>query len=156
MGMSAGAKTSHQAFFEAKAILRVNPWRRQQMKGFGNPPGSGASVLIQTIPEVSTSISCDGGNGRGDGRNSGYGQRLSRGQRLRLIAGNPFDKLRGSMDLHGFTTVNRLEWLHGVQRQCVRLPFSKLASCDMQRNAEECTSRCRSARPDICPHLAVH
>lgn len=78
------------------------------------------------------STSCDGGNGRGDGRND-----YLAGKRLWLIAGNSFDKLRGSMDLHGFTT-NRPEWLHGVQRQFMRLPFSssRRAICGgMQRNA---------------------
>ena len=42
------------------------------------------------------------------------------------------------MDLHGLTTVNRPEWLHGVQRQFMRLPFSGShhAICSgMQRNA---------------------
>ena len=71
-----------------------------------------------------------------------------------MIAGNSFDKLRGSMDLHG-SGQSQAAW---VATSMYAAALFKLASCDTQRNAEECTSRCsrcRSARPDTCPHLAV-
>ena len=102
-------------------------------------PVAGASVFNTNCTRGwSTSISCDGSNGRGGGRNSGYGQRLSRGQRLRLIAGNPFDKLRGSMDLHGFTTVTGQSGCMGCNVNVCGCPFrsSHHATCsEMQRNA---------------------